>query len=358
MNNRRDDFLSHVERLARRQGLSEEIRRALQDELKCHLEASVQARLETGESLEEAEVNAIRAFGPVTKIIASLGEVHVPRPKRISRPFLLSALALLGSYSFAFGFPSASVGMAIFAAVLAALLWFVVASFRVRRLQLLAILVAAVPCWLIIAVLNSTHSTTFGINSFRTSELPHLASTLNESARTITAYADAYENAFRRFKEEGGNMGLRGFNTRTGVVILRKLPDHEAAVRSWQFVEEDLREMRRGALDAQRQADAALAAYDRPWFANIPGNLLPAGGAALMLVVAAFLIHAPIVFGRWFVVELGKAVRASRRSHLSPVLERTEESGGVGVVEFAAHGHTVSQASNPDSDGFEQLREI
>jgi len=174
----------------------------------------------------------------------------------------------------------------------------------------------------------------------------------------FSANADKYERALQDFKANGGRMAPRGINTRTGAVIFRETANHETAMLSWRMIESDLPEMRQSALDAQREADEAMAAYERPWFANIPGNLVPGAGVMLILMAFAFSLHLVVFSARRVVLKLRGTARARRALHVSSVFKGAQEGRGIGIVELPANWHSVGQASDSDADGFEELRQI
>jgi len=83
----RDIFLKELDRAARRQ-LDADVARALHDELAGHLDAAIQARLELGETPDEAETNAVAALGEPSRLVAGFGE-----PERRYRRLHLVAIA-------------------------------------------------------------------------------------------------------------------------------------------------------------------------------------------------------------------------------------------------------------------------
>ena len=69
-----DRFLAQVDESAKR--LDPALRSALHNEIAAHLDAAIQARMELGDSPDEAERSAIAAFGDVKRIVKGVAEVN------------------------------------------------------------------------------------------------------------------------------------------------------------------------------------------------------------------------------------------------------------------------------------------
>jgi len=89
----RDEFLERL-RLECALHFEPEITDAVVTEVDAHIMESIQARLELGESEQEAEVNAVRSFHQPRKFVQSMGQVHQDEATHDS-PLLAIGLALL-----------------------------------------------------------------------------------------------------------------------------------------------------------------------------------------------------------------------------------------------------------------------
>lgn len=138
-------YLDRLEQEARH-ALPPDEARALVFEARDHLEHSIQARLELGATPEEAEAEAIAAFGTAQAV----GDEAKWREPRIDRRFLLSCLVVLLFWGWVGTIQSLPDWMAIPFVLIAGAVHvaFVVASLYARRIQAIALGAILVPLWL------------------------------------------------------------------------------------------------------------------------------------------------------------------------------------------------------------------
>lgn len=161
MLNRVSDLLHAVDREARVLDVAEA--RALRNEIEGHLDAAIMARLELGATPEEAEREAVAAFGDVRRIVRAL------RPDEGLRWFdrhffvrvglgwlSLFAAGLLGAWFFAAISGVVNVIVLVLALALVALV--VVESLRARRVQLLPVL-ALFPVFALLGAIGQAATT-------------------------------------------------------------------------------------------------------------------------------------------------------------------------------------------------------
>lgn len=93
----RQELLAQLDREALHAGLDSVTHRVIREEMEAHLDASVQARLEMGEDVGEAERNSVLAFGDPRKLIQSMAQIHRPTwcDRRFFWTIVPSALAVL-----------------------------------------------------------------------------------------------------------------------------------------------------------------------------------------------------------------------------------------------------------------------
>ena len=126
---------------------------ALVAETRAHLEDSIQARLELGVTPEEAEREALAAFGEARRI----GQEVRRREPLIDRRFLLVALTSVVYWAW-FGYGRSFPGWAFVPLVGTAFALhgaYLLASLKARRPQLLTLLLIFVPLWIAISAPNT-----------------------------------------------------------------------------------------------------------------------------------------------------------------------------------------------------------
>lgn len=335
----RDGYLAEIERRALQQGVPEDMCRALVIEIAAHLDATIQARMETGETPDAATQNALNSFGDPKKIVASFAQVHTTKPPRIYLPFLLSTLVATGLYSLAFATPAGAAALALLVVLSVAIIWFIVESYRARRLQVLSLLVAAVPTWVaILAVLSVNTVTLSDGGSYRVDDLPRAVAEHSRIARLINGNADALVEGYEKFKRSGGLLTPRDFKEETGQLVLGKARDEEFARRSWELVSSQIPEMRANAAKIGRVVEEAQAARSQLWIFRIPGNFFTATAGAWLLMWIVFFVHAPVVFLRWFVGEVRRTVKQQKsRTKLSAALPNSNQ------VDYSRFAHLVDR---------------
>jgi hypothetical protein len=90
-----EQLLSYLEERTRR--LPADLREGLLEEMRAHLDASIQARMELGSSWEEASAQAAAEFGPPRLIARKLNVVHLPLA--IDRPFAVSVFSFVAVFA-------------------------------------------------------------------------------------------------------------------------------------------------------------------------------------------------------------------------------------------------------------------
>jgi len=339
----RDSYLAAIRRLAYRHGVSEEMCEAFLTEITAHIDATIQARIETGETLWEAEANAITGFGDPKRVVAKLAEVHRPKPPLIYRPFLLSAFVLFIVYIFAFLGASGFWGYTILFFLLLALAWFMVESYRGKRLQVLALAALAAPAWIAIAVAISVPGVAnYG---FAASYNPNGIQLLSKTISVNRAYVANLETSLADFKRKGDLRVPRDFDKETGAIVWRKARDAEFAARSWQMVARDIPRQRDQIVEMQNQLDDAVAMAARPWLLNIPRELGPSASVVWQLLAAMLGLNGFVVFMGWLVAEISRTIQSRiRRSTLSSVLPNS-------LLQTEANWEYLAIRSHPAQNG-------
>lgn len=310
------DALRRLERSASRH-LDPDAARHLREEVAAHFEAAVQARMEMGDSREEAERAAVDEFGDIRKIVRKVGEAQTVRGKALD-PFFTAAL-LVGaiSYAGAFLMPQGTGAILTLASILICLALCVWASWRVRRLQWRSFLVAAVPVWFCLtAALAATYRTPLidGEGHFSPQDLRTNIVAMRHSVVVQRHYAVNLETAYRTFQREGGRQVVRDFDATTGALVFGRARNAEFARRSWELT---YRELPRMKVEAERTAfwiNHAEAALERSWFGELPYEF--GYGAAMTGGIFAFFAggHLLGLFLRLLVEETRRTWRRMRRA--------------------------------------------
>ncbi|MGV3616361.1 MAG: permease prefix domain 1-containing protein [Fimbriimonas sp.] len=294
--------------------LEPSLRGALEAEIAAHLDAAIQARMELGESREEAEAGAVAAFGDVGKVVESIEEDLRPRKVSLSRPFLAS----LALFVIVTGFAVASRGPLgeVLAATMLGLMGIgAVVTWKTRCFQGRAFLFMALPACLVGTVAMATLyiNPTLGTSRIERTTYDERLAFQRKSVRVNAAYLANLEAAYIRFQREGGLRTPRDFDRDTGAVIYRKARDLAFARRSWQGVKEMLPEAREIQERERRWLVAMENARGRSWLAEIPYEL-DAGAMYALSVLGWFAVpHLLVLFLRWLVDEVGRTRRRSRR---------------------------------------------
>jgi len=142
--------------------LSDESRQHLLDEVACHLDAAIQARLELGMTVPEAEIEAVESFGAPKVYVDDLLKVHElgetpPRHRwytlRGDRPTMITfgLVSVYACFWMLVGSRTSSVP-AILGGVAAAIPIFAALSFKARRLQPAPLLVGSLAVCALMAI--------------------------------------------------------------------------------------------------------------------------------------------------------------------------------------------------------------
>ena len=114
--------------------------RALVAETRAHLEDSIQARLELGLTLEQAEREAVAAFGSPRRIVRAVVVPDLARSVRLRLRWLVLFYVALAAYSVTV-LMNRDIGLASFAMISVPLVGIAYGSFRSRRPAPVAILI-------------------------------------------------------------------------------------------------------------------------------------------------------------------------------------------------------------------------
>lgn len=295
-------------------GFGQELRKSLSDsevealvsEARNHLEDSIQARLELGASLAEAEAQALAAFGEAHQVREEVRR-REPSASVASRlyvmgtGYLVAALFILISYRLYDRFPNA--GLWFFQLLVIVALGFAGCSFRARRPAPIPILATGVggtfALWIL---LGSTWLTLGPYGGMGVVPPGYADRQVEESTRILaqrTADRAVFETAITVLRSPFGIEGLRSGAGYTAPVMkewsypdpleLTNLSDPKAARDAWERLSQNGRwrfetESLTSTIQAMRvaRADSTWNSILHTAPSILPGGLAVAGVAALV----------------------------------------------------------------------------
>jgi hypothetical protein len=207
MASRIDFYLEDLQRRAERE-LEPEEARALCREVRLHLDAALQARLELGNDPAEAEWQTVESFGRARELVARLADVHERRdgPLGAHIPTVAWAAAALAWAGFwliwahpNLTMPALKIGLLL---LIAGFAW---QSFRARKWQIAPLIALGALSWPIMTVVYGTTWLHLGANGGfgyimiwnADSSLAQARSTVETLRPQVDRHAAGYE-AFRR----------------------------------------------------------------------------------------------------------------------------------------------------------------
>lgn len=316
MPNEREQFLYEVDRIAVQRHIEPAVRYALQQELSAHLEAAIQARIETDELPLIAEANAVRSLGSPRKIVDGLAEVHVPRTSSLHRPLLISMIVGLGIYSTAFMYGRGPIGQVTLYGLMAALAWFMFESWRSRRVQWLAFLVAFVPIWVGLTAGFSTQWVNIAGEEWpiQREGLAESQTVIARAIEDMKAQDAALMKGAAEYRRTGGLLTAQGFDAETGELKLRRAPNAEFARRSWEFTYASHGERLANIARENMKLASITERMTEPFYYQIPRGFISCFVYALQFTGFLFAVHAAITFLRWLIGEVARTIRNVVRS--------------------------------------------
>lgn len=297
-----DSILDQVDEASKH--LEPVVRLALRNEIAAHLDESIRARIEYGDTPEEAIRGAIAAFG-----VAEAAVPPKPKDKRFDRLFLGGLAGFCSLYAGAFLGPSDPAATIILVGMLLCLIAGIVGTWMSRRIHWRGFAMVAIPLWVAIAAALSVVYITPVPGQYRLnrSTLPESIAQMEKSMFVQAATIRNIEGAYAVFKREGGLQIARDFDPDTGAIKFRRARDEAHAERAWDLLYSELPEMRKGMAETEAWIESARS--PRPWYAEIPYQLGEAaiGAAAVMALFA--LPHLVTLFLAWFVDEIRRLTR-------------------------------------------------
>lgn len=307
-----DALLSEIRRLAANQFSAERLAEVDQ-ELRAHLDASIQARLELGLETQQAEREAVAAFGDPKAFIRELAGVH-----------------LRGAHTFDPGFTKVwfiSIGL-LFLFVICLEIWHLQWSAVASVMQLAWLTVGALTAYLswrlarfqlpsmayaivLGAVLMSLVQTPFraSVNFGDASPLTlavsmpwrkgQLLADVKESTDEIARLRQEqahFKTSFEQFKL-ASKAGMDTFvypapNKSKTKMLLRETTSQKVAADAWTQLGPGLDRLYEAQIRAEEAQAAALAsAYNRPFWLNFMMLLVPSAFISLTIVAPITLLH-------------------------------------------------------------------
>lgn len=309
------DALRQLERSAGRL-LDHDAARQLRDEVATHFEAAVQARIEMGDSREEAERRTVDEFGDIRRVVQRVSEAQAP-PRRAIDPLFTAALIAGGIfYCGAYLTPFGTGALITLGGILASCAVGAWASWRVRRLQWRSFLIALVPAWLCLtASLSIVYRTPApGESMMRPTEVAEGIAFRKKSIVVQSNYLANLEAAHGKFLREGGLQVPRDFDRETGEIVFGTARNAEFARRSWELVRESFPRQHASIARESSWITSAEAALDRSWINGLPYQALSGLAMAAAINALLFVPHLIALFSRWLSDEVRRTIRRRRRA--------------------------------------------
>lgn len=285
------------------------------DEVIAHLDASIQARLEMGDNIEEAERAALQEFGSAKAFIDALLKSQKPARVSSDETFGLTFATLLGgtilSVLFASWYTNLPVMLAVYLLIATPLIASAIVAWRSARLHpftSFAALLAAIPmCTLIAATFlignglqgyvpryelraeaERFDMVQFGVNEMRADLAEEDAAALRKINSTAPPYEISLQDA--TLEEAENSSGSIIFASKPPPYNMQVVATRAAALKLIELNRKDREETwsldLRGAL---MEADAAKAQMSAPLWLNYVRCVAPASedAGSLWLVVVA-----------------------------------------------------------------------
>jgi hypothetical protein len=164
----------------------------LTDEVRAHLDASIQARLELGMPAEEAELEAIACFGDPTKFVQQIVSLHAVEPPKYRALLLTMVVAITYVFTFCtmtyYNMPLLYIGLALATSLFAYYSW------RGRTFQWKRLSLAGIATTLALsAVLGFSWVSLWNAGGMGESPRWQLHSLVKEETQQISAISQAYK---------------------------------------------------------------------------------------------------------------------------------------------------------------------
>jgi hypothetical protein len=285
-------MLRTLERSARR--LDPAVARALHDEIAAHLDAAIQARMELGESPEEAERNAVAAFGDVRGVARQIAD-EARIDARAQRHHLAAFVGFFAAFAIALAGSWTGAMPDVWSTVL-----FVVASFVLVPALVVAAYRARRPRWGLMLLLYPVVSLWFGVGfaaaylpdapppiiGTARRELPRLLAEAQMNVSRLATVTDQVNQARAEF-ERGGTAVPVGDLHDPLTLTVGHAASHEAAADVWGRVPED--GYRSRLLSAKGIAGDYGTWAAQPWWYGIDVHLR----------------GTQVIVGPWYLIMLG-----------------------------------------------------
>ena len=296
-------------------GLSASESEALVTESRAHLEDSIQARLELGQSFEEAQREAIAAFGS-TKALADA--VRLCEPK-IDRPLAFASLGILASFTLLCrdGANEFLVLVATLSLVVAHVV-FLTSAFQARRFPIRTAVLLSGALWLSASLIDSTVRGTdlqslrfdFYGSDYRRAEIPSRIRSLEARIQAERRQAEALVMNYARYARAETGFAPGASQSGQGWTNLRSAPSAAVADERWRTA------MTSGmqGIYAEIAAEEATAyelseAEIRPWWMELP-YAMARNIVATVLALAGYSVLYSAV---WMVGRMLRETRLRRR---------------------------------------------
>lgn len=315
MPNRLSDLLRQVEKESRVLDRAEA--RALRDEIAGHLDAAVAARMELGATPEEAEAEAIAAFGNVRKIVRGMRPPHPNTGfdhrffRRVCAGWVFTAIT--GYVGWHFLPPLLPATSYVLTALGFALLFLVVReSVRARRVQLLPIL-AMYPLFVLLGAIGQAANA-----------IPSEPRLLAIDRETASIWAGEMRNEARRYEEalstygkmrheyQAGNlMGPARYQVGEANVQYAPIESSAALARAWKVFDERWLPYSQGrVVSARAESEFIDRRLARPWIWDTFGWLGVSAGIVAFPTALTFAVNLFVCFLAW----LHRTQRRRRRA--------------------------------------------
>jgi hypothetical protein len=296
------ELIKQLEHGARK--LPADEREAFLDEIRCHLEASIQARIELGASFEQACQEAVSEFGPPKLISQRLLKVHAHPP---DRPFAVTAFSFVAAFAGLLALNwnkvvgDQSVGLPFTVLLCLGISGMLYTAYRARKFQ-----------WKTVLLLYPVASVIFavaGASAYAPDTVPPAMGTAYadaakwagdqlRQAEQFDAQAETMRHLRSRF-EAGENVGPpkgQSWTHSEGVAM----PSREAAEKAW---ERERFDYAKSAQWARDEANHLLSLNHALWWQGIPNHLIgmqPIAAPLALIIGALGLIgSATAEFVQW-----------------------------------------------------------
>jgi hypothetical protein len=279
------------------------------------LDAAIEARVELGTPPEQAEREAVEAFGKPKALIQRLSDVHRPKRAMVDGPF--TAVAVVCTAFQLWMMSARSLPNYVLLVWLAMLVVFLIQSWRVRRLQILVFSALLVPLLCVVTVAQSFTYVTLPLEPPDRAERANLRALEVESLKNLERnrrFLAQIEEGYQRYVAgEPIAPGRTGFGS-GDAPNFHTITDLEAAGERWARA---LPAMRRligtTQADQSKRIELVRLARSQPWWFQIPGEVLPAAAVVFGVSLYWFIPHALAVLTRWLASQIGGGLRPRHR---------------------------------------------